>query len=92
MESNNSQLLGGLKNVDKKPAAGDIKEEMIMDDFQDKGFGIDQSLHLEFSQSQMTKMREGIKKLFQLIKKGKSCQLYVDILENNKVDITEFKA
>jgi len=43
-----------------------------MDEFQDKGFGIDQSLHLEFTQSQMTKMREGIKKLFQLIKKGKS--------------------
>ena len=80
MESNNSHLLQ-VANVEKNVPAGPIREEMIMDEFQDKGFGIDQSLHLEFSQSQMTKMREGIKKLFQLIKK-----------ENNKVDITEFKA
>ncbi len=64
MESNNSQLLGKNNLLDKKPAAGPIREEEIMDQFQDKGFGIDQSLHLEFSQSQMTKMKEGIKKLF----------------------------
>jgi hypothetical protein len=63
-----------------------------MDEFQDKGFGIDQSLHLEFTQSQMTKMREGIKKLFQLIKKGKVFIPHQIKIENNKVDITEFKA
>jgi hypothetical protein len=64
MDNNNSNLLV-QPNVNKSPAAAaPIKEELIMDEFQDKGFGIDQSLHLEFTQSQMTKMREGIKKLF----------------------------
>ncbi len=41
MESNNSQLLGKNNLLDKKPAAGPIREEEIMDQFQDKGFGID---------------------------------------------------
>ena len=50
MESNNSHLLQ-VANVEKNVPAGPIREEMIMDEFQDKGFGIDQSLHLEFSQS-----------------------------------------
>ena len=50
MEGNNSHLLQ-VANVEKNVPAGPIREEMIMDEFQDKGFGIDQSLHLEFSQS-----------------------------------------
>ena len=50
MESNNSHLLQ-VANVEKNVPAGPIREEMIMDEFQNKGFGIDQSLHLEFSQS-----------------------------------------
>ena len=77
MEKNNSNLImqgEGMMNSNdhsKPPHSALIQEEIIMDQFQDRGFGIDQSLHLEFTQSQMSKMREGIKKLFQLIKKGK---------------------
>eukprot|EP00347_Sterkiella_histriomuscorum_P012332 403369000 len=57
------------------------QEEEIMNQFQDLGFGINPSLHLEFTNSQMNKMKDSIRKLFNCLRNA-----------DNKVDVTQFKA
>ena len=37
-------------------------------------------------------MKDSIKKLFQLVKNGKCIHSAIIIIENNKIDITQFKA
>ncbi|CDW84594.1 comm domain-containing protein 4 [Stylonychia lemnae] len=57
------------------------QEEEILNQFQDLGFGINPSIHLDFSNLQINKMKDQIKRLFNLLRN-----------ENNKVDVTQFKA